>query len=211
VRLAAERELVVDYARRLPADRLVTATSGNLSLRCGELVAVTPSGLPYDRLTADLVPVVDLDGAPVETPAAPSTELPLHLAAYRATTAGAIVHTHSAYATALGTVVDELPAIHYLVALLGGPVPVVPYATPGSAELADLLAAALTARSGALLRNHGAVTVGAGLAEAYTRSLYLEELAALYARARMLGTPALVPEEEVAKVGELLRHYGGTR
>jgi L-fuculose-phosphate aldolase len=201
------RELVVRYARRLVPDGLAVGTAGNLSARAGaDVVAITPSALEYDTLTPDLVSLVRVDGTVVE--GEPSTELPMHLAAYEEAGTAAVVHTHSAFATALGTVAEELPAIHYLVADLGGPVPVVPYATPGSAELAQLVASALAGRSAVLLRNHGALTVGDSLPHAYARALLLEWLAALYYRARALGDPALLEQRELDRLADLLKGYG---
>src|SRR5690606_33469456 len=97
--------------------------------------------------------------APVQAPLRPSTEMPLHLAVYRETDAGAVVHTHAPASTALSLVVDELPAAHYYVALFGGPVRVAPYARFGSAELAAAVVAALAGRRGALMANHGAVCI----------------------------------------------------
>jgi L-fuculose-phosphate aldolase len=205
--LWAQRCAVVEYGRRLGPDALAVGTSGNLSCRAGELLAITPRGVAYEVLTPESVAVVDLAGEPVDAPLAPSTELPVHLAAYAATGAGAVVHTHSPYATVLGTLVGELPAIHYLIALVGGPVPVAPYATPGSAELAGALASALAGRSAALLGNHGAITVGETLEEAYRRAVLLEWLSALYYRARLLGEPRLVDPAELDRVAALLEHY----
>lgn len=205
--LLREREAVVAFARRLGPDGLAVGTSGNLSVRSGNRVAITPRGLAYDRLDTASVCIVTLGGEPVVGDLAPSTELPLHLAVYAATGAGAVVHTHSPYATVLAAVVEELPAVHYLVATLGGPVPVAPYATPGSPELAAHVARALAGRSAALLGSHGAVTTGGTLEEAYSRAVLLEWLCALYYRARLLGEPRLVDAGELARVGALLEHY----
>jgi L-fuculose-phosphate aldolase len=208
--LAPERELVCHYARRLVPDGLAFGTAGNLSVRVGEQVAITPSGLPYERLTPEDVCIVNVDGRQVEGATEPSRELPLHLAVYRRTDAGAVVHTHPLHATALATAADELPAIHYLVAELGGALRVVAYATPGSDELAAATAAALADRSAALLANHGAITTGATLERAYTRSVTLEWLAALFLRASLLGRPRSLPDDEVARLVELVRDYGAT-
>jgi len=204
--LAPERALVVHYARRLRPDGLVVLTAGNISVRAGELVAVTPSCLDYDELSAELICVIDLDGALVEGELPPSSEVPMHLAAYRAAPeTAAVVHTHAPYATALSTLCDELPAVHYLLAELGGPVRVAPYATFGSEELAGNVVRALEGRSAALLANHGALTVGESLEQAYSRTILLEWLSALYFRARLLGRPNLLAAEEIERVGEKLR------
>jgi L-fuculose-phosphate aldolase len=209
--LSSERAVVVRYAQRLRSDGLVVGTAGNLSSRAGDLVAITPSGVDYESLTPESICVVGLDGSPVDARSEPSRELPMHLSAYRAADTGAVVHTHSPYATALAAVADELPAIHYLIADLGGPVRVAPYATPGGDELAAGIIRALAGRSGALLRNHGAITVGESLEQAYSRAVTLEWLAALYVRARLLGEPSVLPDDEIERLRELVQSYGADR
>ena len=141
----------------------------------------------------------------VEAEREPSSELPMHLAVYRATDAAAIVHTHAPYATALATVVDELPAIHYMIAELGGPVRVAPYATFGTGELASSVMDALRGRSAVILGSHGTLTFGDSLEHAYSRSVLLEWLATLYYRAALLGEPRLIPTEEIERVADRLR------
>ncbi|GJF06396.1 class II aldolase/adducin family protein [Pseudonocardia sp. D17] len=210
--LPEAREAVVEHCLRMRTDDLTVATSGNISVRVGDLVAVTPSGVPYDRLDAAGVCVVDLDGRPADPdatgPVVPSSELPMHLAVYRATDAGAVVHTHPLYATAVSALLDELPAVHYMVAALGGPVRVAPYATYGTEALARASVEALAGRSAVILRNHGATTHGPDLATAYTRSLHLEWLCRLWHQASLAGTPRLLPADELDRVAELLRGYG---
>jgi L-fuculose-phosphate aldolase len=192
----------------------VVGTAGNVSVREGDLVAVTPSGVRYAELTPELVGVhrvggTELGGAAVEAPLAPTSELPLHLAIYRARPeAGAIVHTHSPAATALSTLVDEVPAVHYYVAMFGGPVPVAPYATYGTQELARNVVHALHDRTGCLMGNHGAVAIGPDLATAHDKSVYLEWLCDVYLRAASAGTPRLLPPAEITAVAGKLTGYG---
>src|SRR5262245_3757319 len=197
MKLGEERARIVRYAQRLESDNLVVGTSGNLSVRRGELVAITPSGVEYEALTPGMIVVVDTDGRQVEGELEPSTELPMHLTAYRVTGAMAVVHTHSTYATVLSTLIDELPPVHYLLALYGGPVRTAAYATYGTEELARSMAAALDGRRGALLRNHGAITVGETLEKAYMLSLYLEWICQVFHQASLLGEPKLLPSEEI--------------
>ncbi|MGW1274030.1 class II aldolase/adducin family protein [Streptomyces sp. NPDC002491] len=201
---------LVSAARRTVAEGLVVGTSGNVSVRVGDTVLVTPSGVPYDRLAPDDVTGVDLAGRQVLGALVPTSELPMHLAVYRATDAGAIVHTHAVHATAVSTLVDELPLVHYMAAALGGPVRVAPYAAYGTEELAAHTLRALEGRSGCLLRNHGALTHGAGLDQAYDRTAQLEWMCRLWLTASSVPgrTPALLTEEQVAQVGERLRGYG---
>ncbi|HEX2258747.1 MAG TPA: class II aldolase/adducin family protein [Actinomycetota bacterium] len=205
--LAAERRLVARFARRLVPDGLAVGTGGNLSARLGDLLAVTPRGLAYEDLVPELVCVVDLKGVVVEGELAPSTELPMHLAAYDTTDALAVVHAHSPFATSLSAVAAELPAVHYLVAEFGGPVPVAPYATPGTEALARVMAEGFRERRAVILQNHGTIVVGDSLERAYDRAILLEWLCALYARARMLGDPRVLDRMEIAQVANLLGKY----
>lgn len=188
---------------------LTVGTAGNVSARSGDLVAISPSGLEYDELTADLVGVYRLDGTPVAEPLRPSSELPLHLAVYRATGAGAVVHTHAVASTACSLVLDEVPASHYYTAMFGGPVLVARYATYGSPELAESVAAALADRRAALLANHGAVCVAGMVPAALELATYLEYICDVQLRAMSTGRPvATLPAEEIERVRALLRGYG---
>jgi len=203
-----ERVTVVEYCRRMQADQLTVGTSGNLSVRSGDHIAITPSGAAYEDLTPESICVIDLDGNPVEDNLEPSSEVPMHTSVYRHTDARAVVHTHPLYASTLSAVVDELPPVHYMVALLGGPVRVAPYATFGSPELAENSVRAMEGRFGAILQNHGATTYGESMAKAYTRSVYLEWVCQMYYQARLLGEPNILPAEEIARVAAKLDSYG---
>ena len=201
--LANERELIARFGRRMTSDRLVVGTSGNLSIRDGDLLVVTPSGHAYDTLTPELVGVHRLDGSAVEAELAPTSELPIHQLIYGHTDAAAVVHTHSTAAAVVSTVVDELPTIHYILAVMGGPIRVAPYATFGSEELAGNVLAAIRDRSGVLLANHGAVTYGPTIQAAYDRALYLEWVAEVWLRAHALApafTPRILDEAQMADV-----------
>jgi L-fuculose-phosphate aldolase len=202
------RTEVAAVCAQLTAAGLVPGTSGNVSARAGDLVAVTPSGLDYAALTAELVGVHRLDGSPVQAVLQPTSEMPLHLSVYAATGATAIVHTHSPAATALSALVDEIPAVHYYVALFGGPVAVAPYATYGTEELAANVVAALEGRTGCLMANHGAVTIGPDLKTAHSRAVYLEWLCDVYLRAASAGTPRLLPAAEIDRVVKKVATYG---
>jgi L-fuculose-phosphate aldolase len=207
--LAPERAAVIDCGLRMVADGLVIGTSGNVSARSGDLIAVTPSGIDYEDLTPEMIGVHRLDGAAVDAPLPPTSELAMHLAVYASTDAGAVVHTHSPAATATSTLVDELPSLHYLVGLFGGPVRVAPYATYGTPELAAHMAAALAGRTGCLLGNHGTITIGGTLREAYRRAQYLEWLCDIWLRASAAGVPRLLDAAEITRVTAKLDRYGG--
>ncbi|MFE3722798.1 class II aldolase/adducin family protein [Streptomyces cyaneofuscatus] len=201
---------VVATARRSAADGLVVGTSGNVSARVGDLVLVTPSGVPYDRLGPGDAVGVGLDGRQVLGELKPTSELPLHLAVYAETDAAAVVHTHAVYATAVSTLVTAVPLVHYAAAILGGPVRTAAYARYGTPELADAMLTALRGRTGCLLANHGTVTYGSTLDQAYERTAQLEWLCRLWLTASALPgrTPSLLSEAQLAEVTEALKGYG---
>jgi L-fuculose-phosphate aldolase len=215
--LRAARAQLVSYSRRMAGDELAVGRSGNLSVRCGALVAITPSGISYHEMTERDVAVVDLDGNEVDAPEVPSSETPMHLAIYQANSATAVVHTHSPEVIALSSARDELPAIHYAITDLGGVVRVAPYARFGSADLAGgavaaLMPGATRQPAAAILRNHGAVTLGDSLARAYDRALLLEWLARVYRLALAYGEPSTLSPAELDEVAaEVSRRGYGMR
>ncbi|MEU8202980.1 class II aldolase/adducin family protein [Streptosporangium sp. NPDC049046] len=198
--LAEQRRLLCEYGHRAATTGLVVGTAGNLSVRVGDLVAVTPSGVSLDRLEPDACPVVDIEGHLVEGDLRPSSETPMHLAVYATTGAGAVVHTHSVFGTVVATTMSELPPIHYNVLLLGGTVRVAEYATYGTPELAASVRAALKDRRAALMANHGGVTIGDDLDGAFEATRLLEWLCEVYVRARSVGEPRVLTEEQLASV-----------
>lgn len=206
--MVQQRQEVVTFAQRMTADGLVVGTSGNVSVRSGDLLAVTPSGVDYERMSWSDVPLVDLAGEVVDGELDPTSELPVHLAAYRDHGAGAVVHTHSLHATALSLLRDDVPAVHYQLAEFGGPVRVAEYATFGSPELAEEMSAALRGRAGCVLRNHGTVTLGETLVKAYDRARQLEWLCQLWLTAVRAGEPRLLDDAELARCAEKFAGYG---
>jgi len=203
-----ERELIIEYCLRMLKDGLTVATSGNVSVRVGENIAITPSGVDYEALVPEDICVITLDGRHVDGPDSPSSEVPMHTAVYKFTDALAVVHTHPVYATVVGTLVEEIPAIHYMLALLGGPVRVAPYAQFGTEKLARNCIVAMKDRYGVLLQNHGATTYGETLAKAYSRSVYLEWVCRIYCEARTLGEPRLLTAAEYRAVAGAASTYG---
>lgn len=203
-------EQLVAYGRRMVGDQLAIGAAGNLSVRTPGGVAITPSGIGYHELVPADICVVAPDGTGLHLPERPSSETPMHLAIYAATGAGAIVHSHSPEVVALSTVHDELPAVHYAITGLGGPVRVARYVRFGTNDLAAAAASALNGRFAAILRNHGAVTCGDTLAQAYDRALLLEWLARVYRLALAHGTPRILSAAELAEVDAETRrrHYG---
>jgi L-fuculose-phosphate aldolase len=212
--LEQARAALAALGPRMLADGLAVGRAGNLSVRVGDHVAITPSGVSYAGLGPADICVVPAAGGAGERPGGrvSSSETPLHLAVYAATPAQAIVHTHSPEVVALSAVRDVLPAIHYTIAMLGGPIRVVPYARFGSPELAALSAAGLRDRSAVILGQHGAVCTGATLDQAYERAQILEWLARCYRLAGEYGRPRLLTDGQLAEVAaELSRlNYGAT-
>jgi L-fuculose-phosphate aldolase len=207
------REQLVTYSNRLLDDGLAVGSAGNISMRIGDVVVITPSGIPYRKMTPVQVCAMSLDGTELEAPEVPSSETPMHLAIYAATSARAVVHTHSPEVIALSAARPELPAIHYAIAGLGGPVRVARYVRFGSAGLAQSAVAALTGRRAAILQNHGAITYGGSVAEAFDRALLLEWLARTYRLACSYGAPRILSQAELDEVTAEARRrrYGSPR
>lgn len=210
--LAAQAHAIVAGCRRLAADGLVVGTAGNVSLRRGDLVAVTATGARFDSLSEAEVVLVDLRGRLVAGTLEPTSELELHLGIHASRGDGAVVHTHAPMSTAVACTLDELPVIHYQLLQLGGVVRVVPYSTFGTGTLAEGVRAALEGRSAALLSNHGAVTTGADLDAAVEATRLLEWGCSLMVHASALGTPRVLDGEQQLAVVEaaLARGYGIT-
>ncbi|MEN8672336.1 class II aldolase/adducin family protein [Nocardioides sp.] len=207
----SHREQVASAARRLAEAGLLVGTAGNVSLRVGDLVAVTGSSVTLANAGVRDVVVVRLDGSYVEGSLSPTSELDLHLGVYAdRPEVGAVVHTHAPYSTAVACVLEELPVLHYQHLLLGGATRVAPYATFGTPELATHVRTALTDRQAALMASHGSVAVGASLEAAVENALLLEWLCALHHRASALGQVRPLTEEQQADViaAALTRSYG---
>jgi L-fuculose-phosphate aldolase len=191
---------------------LTTGTGGNVSCRSGDgdLVAISPSGVPYGQLEPREVVVVDLAGERVEGDCKPSSELGFHLALYRhRADVGGVVHTHSVYATTLACLNWEIPAVHYLVGFAGQKVPVAPYATFGSEALARHVRDTMgTAYNAVLLANHGLVAVGADLSRAFDTAEEIEFVARVFCQAKAIGDPVTLDAAEMRRVIEKFKTYG---
>ncbi|MGC5616928.1 class II aldolase/adducin family protein [Georgenia sp. Z1491] len=214
--LEKERAEVVRVCQEMQRQGLVVGTAGNVSVRVGDQVVISPSGMAYEDLEPGDVGVHDLSGEPVDAAYAPSSELPLHLAVYAATDARAITHNHAPASTALSVVVDEVPATHYYSSMFGGRLRVAPYATFGTDQLATNVAGALEGRAGALMANHGALTTGPTLAKAFSLLQYLEYVCEVHLRAMSVaGAPGahvkVLSDQLLAEAGSGLSGYGQTR
>ncbi len=217
VRYEAERRAVLSVARRMHADGLVRLTAGNVSCRIPgtSLFAITPSGMPYDALEPADICILDLDGRVVDARRRPSTEMPLHRLTYlRRPDVGAVVHTHSIYASAFACTGQELPVISTeLAGLVGGTIRCAPYAPSGTETFAEVALAALGNEDLAVLfQNHGAMAVGENLERAYAVAVGLEEAAQIYLLARQVGEPIILPPEERRRIFLARRRaYGQSR
>ncbi len=209
--MSAARLAVAQASTALALDGFAPGTSGNVSVRVADRVAVTPTGAQLALLKPDQITVVDLDGAVVGDGLAPTSELALHLGVYRARDAGAVVHTHSRFATALGCVIDELPCVHYALVELGGNIRVAPYRTFGSDELAAVTIDALRDRAAALMSNHGALVFGEDIAQAVSFARLLEWVCEIYWRASSIGPPRLLDESQREAAGRRFGAYGAIR
>ena len=207
--LEKERREVVETCLFMQNNGLIVGTAGNVSIRVDDQVAISPSGVPYETMTAEDVVVFSMDGERVDGILEPSSELPLHLSVYRETAAKAITHNHAPASTALGLVVDEIPPSHYYSAMLGGIIRVAPYAEFGTDELARNVTDALKGRSGALMKNHGAITIGPTVKKAAGLLPILEYVCEIHLRAMATGAPvALLSPEQMADAKAAIADYG---
>ena len=210
--LSELRDELASTCRALADEGLVTGTSGNLSCRAGDGVLISPTGGELGELDPDEIPLVNVDGEVIDGELEPSSEVNLHLGMYRRYGAGAVVHTHAPMAAAVGCVLDELPCVHYLMVDLGGEVPVAPYLTFGTQELADAVHDAIEGHTAVLMANHGTLAYGDDLATAATRTRLLEWVSNLYWHAAAIGTPKTLSKEEQDDVVAAIeqRSYGTT-
>jgi ribulose-5-phosphate 4-epimerase/fuculose-1-phosphate aldolase len=204
------REAIVAAARQMQTSGLSPGRSGNVSVRWKKGMLITASGIRPDDLDAE-TDVVFVDGAgDCSGGKKPSSEWRFHKAIYMARPdVNAVVHCHSRFATALACAHLPIPAFHYMVAKAGGAdIPLAPYATFGTDELAKHAAAALAARKACLLANHGQIAIGETLGDALELAEEVEVLAAQYAAARSIGEPVLLSAEEMARNVEKFKTYG---
>lgn len=207
--LEREREQVAAAARRLAALGLTIGTAGNVSMRAGERLLVTPTGAVLEHVRADEISVVAPDGTPIAGPP-PTSELALHVGAHRRFEPGAVVHAHAPVATALACVLHELPAVHYQMVELGGAVRVARYETFGTEALAEVTLEAMRDRTAVLMANHGTLTVGDDLDQAVNRAALLEWVSTVYWRAAAIGAPRTLDEPQLDDVRAQIdrRGYG---
>jgi L-fuculose-phosphate aldolase len=204
------RKAVIAASRALSRRGLTYGTSGNISVRRDQQhFFVSPTGMAYNALEPDDVPLMDLDGRWFGR-CRPSSEWRFHRDILKSRDdVGAIVHTHSRYATALACSARGIPAFHYMVAVAGGlDIRCAPYHTFGTQELSNAALAALNGRRACLLENHGVIAVGANLRAAVALAGEVENLAAQYCAALTVGDVRILNEEAMREVIEKFHTYG---
>ena len=205
----ALRERIVATARRMNGLGINQGASGNVSARVESGFLVTPSGIPYDSLEPGDIVHVGMGGHATGH-REPSSEWRFHRDIYATRPeAGAVVHTHSAFATTLACLGRAIPAFHYEVAFAGGSdIRCAPYRTFGTQELSDAAIAALEGRRACLLAHHGAIAFGADLDDALGLADKVEAMARLYWQAIQVAEPEVLDDAEMARIVERFRHYG---
>jgi L-ribulose-5-phosphate 4-epimerase len=206
----AARRAVIATALAMSERGLSPGHSGNVSCRWKNGMLITPTGMAYDEIKPRDIVFVAGDGSVPGKQKKPSSEWRFHLSAYQARPdMGAVVHTHSMHATVLACAGKSIPAFHYMVAVAGGKdIPIVPYATFGTNELATYVAGGLTERNACLMANHGLIALGDTLSAALELAAEVEVLAEQYVKVLTLGPPYLLSDAEMAVVLERFKGYG---
>ena len=206
------RKKIIELCLRMNATGLNQGTSGNISALHNGYMLITPSGIPYDKMSPEQIAKMPLheDNDAWEGPCKPSSEWHFHRAILQSNKAfGAVVHTHSTFATVLSMSRTVIPACHYIVAAFGGnDVRCADYATYGTPELSKHILKALEGRSACLMANHGMVAAGANLDRAMWAAVELETLARQYYYAARAGNVTILPDAEIDIVLERFKSYG---
>ncbi len=211
MKLAKERQLIVEFGKKLIDAELTTGSGGNLSIfnRQENLIAIKPTGIPYYSLTPEDVVVMTPEGEVVESDLLPSSEYRFHLALYeKRPNVNAVVHTHQVYATTIACLNIELPAVHYLIGSSGDKVPIAKYATYGTSELSENIIAAIGSYNACLMANHGIVTVGKTISNAFNTAEGIELVSRIYYQAKSMGDPVILSDEEMGRVCQKFTTYG---
>ena len=204
---AEAKQQVYETALQLNDANLIRLSAGNISFRTRDgKVAITPSGIPYRVMTPDDIVVIELDGTIVDARDGlkPSSEYLLHTSILkRLPDVRAVIHTHSYYAITFAALGRELPPVCIELLVTGGPIPVAPYALPGTIEVGETAADLLQSRpelKGCLLKNHGMVSIGGSLKEAFAFASDLETGARIYHQALQIGEPDTIPQADIEAI-----------
>lgn len=206
------RQSLVEACRRMNALGINQGTSGNISVREGGRMLISPSAIPYDEMRPEDVAAMKLEGeyGAYEGKLRPSTEWRFHLDIMRARSeVGAIVHSHPTYCTTLAISRRGIPACHYMMAAFGGTdVRCSDYATYGTKELSEHALRALEGRNACLLANHGMIVCGANLKKAMWLAVELETIARQYWHSLLIGGPVVLSDEQIAETARKFGDYG---
>ena len=204
-----KRQAIIDACRRMNALGINQGTSGNISVRHGDGLLITPTSTPYETMTVDQIVHMGLDGT-YATHQRPSSEWRFHLDIMRSRNdVEAVVHAHPTYCTILAIMGLEIPPIHYMIAVAGGDtIRVAPYATYGTPELSAYALKALEGRFACLLDHHGMIAIGSSLSKAMWLAVEVETLARQYHGCLQIGKPPLLPSDEIERVRLKMAGYG---
>lgn len=210
----AKRRSIIEHCRWMNDHGLNQGTSGNISVRDGAGILITPSGISYDSMKPRMIAHMPFgpkkDYGSWKGPKKPSTEWRFHLDIMAARPdVNAIVHTHSTFATVIAMTRKGIPASHYMIAAFGGPdIRCTPYVRFGTRELSDHAVEALEDRMGCLLGSHGMIALGETLEKAMWRAVELETLARQHYHAMLIGGAVVLTDEEVAETAAAMQGYG---
>ncbi|MCA1527719.1 L-fuculose-phosphate aldolase [Bradyrhizobium yuanmingense] len=205
------RQSIIDACREMAAQGINQGTSGNISVRADDGILLTPSGLPYDRMKPEDIVAMKWDGSWTASAGnVPSTEWRFHLDILKSKPeVGAVVHAHPVFCTIIAIMNRSIPAIHYMIAAAGGnDIPCAPYAQYGTAELSQAALNALRYRRACLLAHHGLIAIGPNLRKALWLAVEVEVLAKQYHGCLQLGSPPLLPDEEIDSILKRWGYYG---
>ena len=209
--LEKEREQVIEYSLKLLSEGLTNGTAGNVSIFNREegLAAISPTGVNYSELTPEMISIVDLEGKLIEG-LKPSSELEMHMILYRnREDVNAVIHTHPVYTTVLACLRQDLPAIDYMIAVTGATkVKCAEYASYGTKELAENAYKAMGSSLAVILANHGLTTAGKDIANAFNITVQVEYISNLYIKAKNIGEPIVLPDNEMNSMLERFKTYG---
>src|SRR6185295_8114155 len=204
-----KRQSIIDACRSMNALGINQGTSGNISLRHGNGLLITPTSVPYETMQPDQIVFMDMDGS-FDPAQRPSSEWRFHLDILKARPeVNAVVHAHPPYSTIVAIMGLEIPPVHYMIAVAGGDtIRCAPYATFGTQELSEHAVKALEDRLACLLEHHGMIAVGPSLSKAMWLAVEVETLARQYHGCLQIGTPPLLSKEEIEKVRVRMAGYG---
>jgi L-fuculose-phosphate aldolase len=204
-----KRQAIIDACRRMNKSGINQGTSGNISIRHGDGLLITPTSVPYDSMTPEQIVFMTMDGS-FATGQKPSSEWRFHLDILKSRAdVNAVVHAHPPYATILAIMGMEIPPVHYMIAAAGGDtIRCAPYATFGTAELSEHAVNALEGRLACLLDHHGMIAIGRTLDKAMWLAVEVETLARQYHGCLQIGKPPLLSSGEIERVRQRMAGYG---